>query len=290
MRIDDLDLPFAVTGTGDPDETPVVVLPGGPCRGPEYLTDLAGLDRSRRLVVLHPRGTPLSGGLSRGWWADADDVIALADALGLDRVDLLAHSAGTRLALAVAARHPHRVGSMALVTPPAAWLTGTRHDGDSVLLDETVPAVSEALRSLDRDDPTTEDAFRATFLRQAPATYAQWTETARAHATLGPVSLGAARAWFHGIPADAVERIRAAALPPALVIGGDRDRLTGVQPVVDYATALGARLAMIADCGHYPWIEQPAAFLRITDDWLTSVRGTVQEAGNSIIARSPGRE
>lgn len=272
MRVLDLGLPFAVTEAGASEAEPVIVLPGGPCRGPEYLLDLAGLDRTRRLIVLHPRGTPRSGGLSRGWWSDADDVIVLADSLGRERVDLLAHSAGTRLALAVATRYPHRVRSMTLVTPPADWLTGTQHDGDSVVLDRCLPAVAEALDSLDRDDPTTERAFHEGFQRQAPATYAHWSHVEEAHAALGDVSLAAALAWFSDIPADATDRIRAAPLPQTLVIGGGRDYLTGIQPVVDYAAALGARLSMIDDCGHYPWIEQPASFRRITDEWLSTVQ------------------
>lgn len=271
MHVEELDLPFAVTESGDSDAEPLIVLPGGPCRGSEYLGDLAGLDRVRRLLVLHPRGTPQSGGLSRGWWADADDVIALADAMGLDGIDLLAHSAGTRLALAVATRYPGRVRSSALVTPPATWLTGTRHDGDSVVLDTADPAVAEALRSLKQDDPTTEDAFREAFRRQAPATYAHWTEIEQAHASLGAVSLASALAWFTDIPADAPARIRAAPLRQTLVVGGSHDYLTGIRPVADYATTLGARLSMVDGCGHYPWVEQPDIFLRIIEDWLSSV-------------------
>ena len=44
----------------------------------------------------------------------ANDAIELADELGLDRFGLLAQSAGTPFALAVAARHPDRVGAVAL--------------------------------------------------------------------------------------------------------------------------------------------------------------------------------
>lgn len=84
---------------------PVLVVPGGPCRDPRYLGDLAGLADFRPLVVLHPRGAGSSDGLSRGWWTDADDLHALAAHLELDRFDLLAHSAGTRMALAYLARY-----------------------------------------------------------------------------------------------------------------------------------------------------------------------------------------
>ncbi|GAA4765005.1 alpha/beta fold hydrolase [Microbacterium gilvum] len=269
MRITELDLPFAVTESEATEGDPIIVLPGGPCRGPEYLGDLAGLGRARRMVVLHPRGAPLSGGRSRGWWTDADDVIALVDALDVPRADILAHSAGTRLALATATRQPDRVRSLALVTPPASWLTGSPYDGDAIRLDSAIPAVRDALRSLEHDEPETEGEFRAAFLRQAPATYAHWTDVEEAHSRVGAVSLAAARAWFDGVPADAVERILAAPLPRTLVVGGDGDALTGVQPVADYADALSAKLAMIDDCGHYPWVEQPDGFRRIVDAWLT---------------------
>lgn len=267
-RIDDLHLPFAVSTIGDAGGEPAIVLPGGPCRGPEYLGDLAGVGDTRPLVVLHPRGTPRSGGLSRGWWADAADVVALADALDLGSVDLVAHSAGTRLALATAARFPGRVRSMALVTPPATWLTATASDADVLAAAHAEPVALDALSAMSTDDPTTEAEFREAFLRQAPASYARWTPVEQTHAAVGAVSLAGAMAWFTDIPDDAVARIRAMPRTPALVIGGDRDLLTGVQPVRDYAAALHADLTMIADCGHYPWVEQPAAFREGLRAWL----------------------
>ncbi|MDF2507853.1 MAG: alpha/beta hydrolase [Microbacterium sp.] len=273
MRVDDLALPFALSTLGGATDEPTIILPGGPCRGPEYLGDFAGLGEAHSFVVLHPRGTPLSGGLSRGWWTDAEDVVALADALELPRVNLIGHSAGTRLTLATAARFPDRVASMALVTPPATWLSGTPYDGGSLTVERTQPAVADAIRSLEHDESDTEEAFRETFLRQAPATYAHWTAREQVHAAVGAMSLAAAEAWFTDIPDDAADRIRSTALPPTLVIGGAQDLLTGVGPVVDYAALLGAELRMIDDCGHYPWIEQPEAFRTVLDAWLTGRTG-----------------
>ena len=271
VRVHDLSLDVAVTTIGESVMEPAIVLPGGPCRDPEYLGDLAGLGTLHPLAVLHPRGTPRSGGSSRGWWTDADDVVALADALDLPQVNLVAHSAGTRLALATAVRYPDRVASMALVTPPAAWLTGTPYDGTPLAEARTEHVVREAITSLEQDDPDTEEAFRAAFLRQAPATYAHWNAEEQAHAHVGAVSLAAATAWFADIPHDVVDRIRAATLPRTLVLGGDQDLLTGVQPVIDYARMLGAEHRLVVDCGHYPWVEQPEAFRRLVGDWLAAV-------------------
>lgn len=247
---------------------PAMVLPGGPCRGPEYLESFAGLGDEHPFVVLHARGTPRTGGLSRGWWTDADDVIAAADSLGVARLRLVAHSAGTRLALAVATRYPERVESMVLVTPPATWLSGTTYDGEELPADRHDPAVASAITALQEPDAPAEAAFREQFLRQAPASYAHWGAAERQNATIGAVSLAAARAWFDGIPEDAAAQVRRAARVPTLVVAGDRDLLTGLRPVVDYADALDAELHVIEDCGHYPWVEQPAAFREVMSDWL----------------------
>lgn len=252
---------------------PAILLPGGPCRGVEYLGDFAGVGADRPLVVLHPRGTPTSGGLSRGWWADAADVIAVADALGLDRFDLVAHSAGTRLALATAAQHGRRVRSLALITPPASWLSGTPTDAPEVAerLAEG-PALAGLAELVAEVEPQSESEYREVFARQAPASYAHWGAIEQAHAQLGAVSLAAALAWFNGIPDTAAEQIRAMPARPTLVIGGDRDLLTGVQPVRDYATVLGAEAEFVTSCGHYPWVEHPIDFRELLGPWLINVR------------------
>lgn len=259
---------IATTRIGTAKGEPALVIPGGPCRGPEYLGDLADVGESHALVVMHPRGTPLTGGLSRGWWTDADDVIAVADRLMLDDVHVVAHSAGTYLALAAAARFPDRVASLALITPAAMWLTGAEYDGDFIAAARPEPEIREAMVSLHAPEPDTEQAFDEAFLVQAPAGYAHWGPTEQAHATVGTVSLAAELAWFADIPDDAIDRIKAAELPPTFVIGGAQDLLVGIEPVKKFAEVLGASLEMIEDCGHYPWVEKPGAFRATLESWL----------------------
>ncbi len=157
---------------------------------------------------------------------------------------------------------------MALITPPATWLTGTASDTDSLAATYAEREVLDALAAMSTDDPATEAEFRASFLRQAPAGYAHWTTREQTHASLGAVSLAAAMAWFTDIPNDAAAQIRAMPSTRTLVIGGDRDLLTGAQPVRDYAAALRADLEVLPDCGHYPWIEQPAGFRERLSSWL----------------------
>jgi pimeloyl-ACP methyl ester carboxylesterase len=258
----------AVQIVGAVSGPPVIVLPGGPCRSPEYLEDLAGLAAVRPLAVLHPRGTPATGTLPRGWWADAADVVAAADALGLEQADLLAHSAGAQLALATAAQYPGRVRSLLLVTPALAWLTDTDHDGAAIAARRTEPVIARAMASMAGPAPEDEARFQEQSPVQRPAGYARWTRREQAHSPVGSTSMAAQAAWSRGIPEDAADRIRRAALPPTLAIGGTEDILVGDAPVRAGARALGTRLEMIEDCGHYPWVEQPDAFRRLVDPWV----------------------
>ncbi len=106
------ELAYHLRGEGDP----LVVLPGGAMRASAYLGELGGLTAHRRLVLLDLRGTgdsaipadPATYRCDR----QVDDVEALRGHLGLDRVDLLAHSAGRNPAMLYSARYPQRVSRL----------------------------------------------------------------------------------------------------------------------------------------------------------------------------------
>lgn len=257
---------------GDDTRPPALLIPGGPCRDVEYLGDFAGVGTDKPLAVVHPRGTHSTGGLSNGWWNDADDVIAVADSLGMDTFDLIAHSAGTRLALSVSTRFPERVRSRILVTPSAAWLTGASHDGPSLAGLRTDMAVQLAMASMQGPAPTNEAEFQRARNLQSPAGYAAWTQTQQDHSLVGRTSLAATTAWFGNIPADAPDRILAAPKIRTLVIGGSQDMLSGVQPVRELARALDAKLVLLDDCGHYPWVERPGPFREAVTQGFASTR------------------
>ncbi|MFF2388049.1 alpha/beta fold hydrolase [Agromyces sp. NPDC058104] len=262
---------YHLIGSSNEDASAIVV-PGGPCRGAEYLEDLAGAADAagRALAVLHPRGTPTTGGLSRGWWTDADDLADLADHLGLDAVDIVAHSAGTRLALAAWARTPERVARLALITPAAAWFTAEPRDSIEIGRRRNDPLVDRALDSMTGAEPRDQAEFERAREIEGPAGYARWTGREQRHAAVGAWSLAALDAYFTDIPGDAVERIMAAPARPALVIAGDEDILVGVRTVEAYAEAIGAELRWLEGCGHYPWVEQPDEFRSALVGWLRS--------------------
>jgi pimeloyl-ACP methyl ester carboxylesterase len=260
---------IAFERVGDTAGEPLIVLPGGPCREPEYLGDLAGIAGVRSLIVVHFRGTAASPDASPGWWLESDAVIAIADRLGLGRFDVLGHSAGTRVALATMTRHPGRIRRAVLVTPAASWLTGTEHDIADIAARRADPIIDHALAA-PAEMPDTEAGFQDVLQQEAPLGYAHWSALEQQHARVGTTTRAATLGWFSAIPGDAPAQILAAELPPVLVVAGAEDMLSGVRPTRAYAEALGAEQAWIADCGHYPWIEQPGEFRRILSGWMTA--------------------
>lgn len=89
--------------------------------------DWAEVTERRRVVRFDARGhgasetTPLVA--DYGWSALADDVIALLDALAIERAVVGGASMGAAVSLHVAVRAPERVEGLVLALPPTAWST-----------------------------------------------------------------------------------------------------------------------------------------------------------------------
>jgi pimeloyl-ACP methyl ester carboxylesterase len=69
------------------------------------------------------------------------DTLAVMDAEAIDRADVIGHSEGGSIAIALAARHPDRVRSLILIDAPA-WVSRAKEL--EALADEDNPLPSEA--------------------------------------------------------------------------------------------------------------------------------------------------
>ncbi|CAM3476155.1 alpha/beta fold hydrolase [Kibdelosporangium persicum] len=265
VAADGMSLHYDVSGQGGP----IVTLAGGAARHPSYLGDLAGLSG---LVVPHLRGVGKSpSGAGGSSWAQASDVDSLRTHLAKDRLVIVAHSAGTRLAIAYAAQFPSRVERLVLITPPSAYLVSEPSDAPKLIdARRGEPAFDAAIAAFEAGpDLSGDDAFNAWNRATAPVGYAKWTATEQRHAQVGRWNLAAVQAYFSvQPPADLASRLREVTAP-TLVVAGERDCLTGLAPVVALADLFPhGEVAVIEDCGHYPWIEQPAAFRQAVDEFL----------------------
>jgi pimeloyl-ACP methyl ester carboxylesterase len=270
--------------SGDGADPPLIALAGGAARHPGYLGDLAALGTTHRLIVPHLRGvgrSPLPDDVqAASFWRQAEDIERLREHLGLQRVRLLGHSAGTRLAIAYAVQFPDRVAAMVLVTPPPAYpppagnLVDVPSDAGALMYQRRgEPAFDAALAAWDTGpEAENDEAFNAWQRVVAPLGYAAWGPVEQAHAAGPGYAYAANRAYFSvDPPADLAARL-GTITAPVLVIAGAEDYGIGVAPVVALAKLFPAGTAVVIEgAAHHPWVEQPSAFRRATDPFLATI-------------------
>lgn len=96
----------------------------------------------------------------------ADDAVAVLAALGIDRAAVLGMSVGGLYAAALAARHPDRVGALAIVAAPAETRTATGPVEDAV--EAARPEFEAWVAALDPAD-LDDEALAARWLGSLPA-------------------------------------------------------------------------------------------------------------------------
>ena len=285
-------LAYETAGTGPH----LLCVPGGPGRAAEYLEDLAGLFTTRTLVLLDNRATGRSevpaDPASLRFDRLADDLDALRAHLDLEVADVLGHSAGAIVAQVWAARHPERVGRLVLVTPSDRLQGGDRGDLGAIRAtraDEPWYADAEAAHAALADaSPAEKQALvRAT----RPFFYGRWDARTQEHAASADRQ-GSPRAELgFGLDADVdVTDVLAdlrALRRPVLVVGGERDAITGVASVHRVAdTFPSARAVVLPRAGHFPWVDEPEAFRAAVEPFLQSQPQPEPEPGSAEQAGS----
>lgn len=118
-----LDMHVVEAGSG----TPVLLLHGFPQSSREYAAVMADLSRSARMIAPDLRGAGRTDAPAEGYDVDAlvSDVIGLLDALGLDRVVLVAHDWSALIGFELCLRHPDRVSRYVAIAVPAPYIRMT---------------------------------------------------------------------------------------------------------------------------------------------------------------------
>lgn len=252
------------------DGPPVVCLPGGP-QASAYLGELGGLSAHHQLIMLDLRGTgrsatpddPASGRCDRL----VDDVEALREHLGLDRMDLLAHCAGANLAAQYAGGRPERVRRLVFVTPSVRAvglpITGAdRRETALLRADEPwFPAAFAALEAIVAGQGT-DESWQAI----APFSHGRWDEAAQTQHAAGReqtndevvVAFGADGAFTP----DATRAALARFAPPVLVVAGQVDLGAPPRVMAEFAGLFPhADLVVQPGAGHFPWLDDADRFV-----------------------------
>lgn len=237
-----------------------VLLSGGPGLESSYVDPIAiELARNRTIVVLDQRGT----GSSRDAFGDGSqltvagavaDLEGLRTELGLTRLSLIGHSWGAMLSMAYAAAYGNRAASLALLDPGGPD-----------------PSFFGAFGARIQARLTPEDTAAAAALQKAGQPPNKAILPGYFHDHAKGVAFAAAvpdhfdnpdvtKAMFNDVGAryDVKAELRGTPIPTLLVYGSD-DPSRAVEAQLD-ALFPHAVKAVIADAGHFPWIENPAPF------------------------------
>jgi N-formylmaleamate deformylase len=238
---------------------PVVIVPGitSPAATWEFISaDLAG---EYRVITLDIRGRGLSDQPPGGFTLDdyARDVVAVVEALELERPALVGHSMGARIAAATAAANPDLAGPLVLADPP---LTGPGRAPYPMSLEAFMTQLAAAnsgagIEELHRHFPTlTEEQLEVR---------ARWLPTCEENAVR--------ESWLNFHREDFFAYLRRLE-PPVLFMYGEESPVVteAALPEVRQAAHPGVQFAGIPGAAHMiPW-DNAADFLAQTRRFLAA--------------------
>jgi len=251
--------------------TPVIVLSGGPGMTVEYMEPVGRVvSKHAKAVMLEQRGTgnsalqtydPTTITVAKV----VEDIDALRTHLGLDKITLLGHSWGGMLAMAYAAAHPDRVAKLVLVEPGGPTLDFAEGFGKRLEANYTTEDLDGLAywRDAERKKANPRHATAEALRVKTPAYFADRRKAREFVKLINDKSYDSRvnsvlfadmrksfdlRNGLHNVTA------------PVFIVQSRQDP---VQATDDITAAMPhAKVLWIDHAGHYPWIEQPAAFAR----------------------------
>jgi proline iminopeptidase len=261
---------------------PTIVLHGGPSFDHNYLLpDLDRLADGFRLIYYDQRGRGKSAQTVSPATVTIDsemaDLETVRAALGLEQVALLGHSWGGLLVMEYALRYPDRVSHLILLnTAPASH-------GDCMLFERERDARAgddvEILRALEsrpefaEGDPAARAAYDRVYFRSTLRSpelldrlidhlQVEWTN--ERILTAGAIGQQLWHETYESAEYDLLPMLTQLRIP-TLVLHGDYD-FVPVACAAHIAEAIPeARLVVIPDCGHFSYLERPAAVRQALD-------------------------
>ena len=275
---------YRVVGDRDTGAAPLLALHGGPGSTHHYFAPLERLGDERPVVLYDQIGCGRSDRPTDiEWSVDVfrDELVAVRDQLGLDRIHLLGTSWGGMLALEHVLSGARGIVSLVLSSTLANiddWVTEQRR-----LRARLPPDVIEVLDRHERagtyDDPEYERAMQVYFDRhfyrgpKPRAEIERWNAeraTDVYRAMQGPnewTVTGALRGW------DVRDRLHEIDIP-ALVIRGRYDMCTDLIAATLVEGMHGAREVVLEDSSHTPVLEQTGRYLDVLRSFFAECEAT----------------
>lgn len=250
-------------GTGEP----ALLLHGGPGLS-DYTEGLAAELGSRFDTIRYQqRGLPPTT-IRDPYTVEAhvSDAIALMDGLSIDRAWVIGHSWGGHLAMHVATAYSQRLLGLVVVDGLGGVGDGGEHEFEERLSAGLTPEQASRAKELDdramRGEGTEDESIES--LRIYWPNYFAHPETAPPMPPMH-ISLPCYSQTLDSTREHLAKRTLERGLPfyqgRALFIHGRRDPIPYQAAEQSSALITGARMAILEDCGHIPWMEKPGAIL-----------------------------
>lgn len=233
----------------------------------------AQLARQHTVIVPDLRGMGLSSKAPAGYdkKSQAADIRAVVEKYGQDRADVVGHDIGTMVAYAYAVRYPDKVSRLVVMDAPipgvAPW--------DQIVLDPRLWHFNFGGKEAERLVEGRERIFLDRVWNQFAADPAKVDEATRAYYArlyAQPGAMRASFAQFNTIASHDVADNRSASsvklTMPVLAIGGEKSFGSMMATVMRNA-AVNVREAVVPDAGHWMMEENPAATVKLIDEFLT---------------------
>jgi proline iminopeptidase len=251
----------------------VVVLHGGPGAHHDYL--LPGFDtlaNGRTLVYYDQRGggqSAVGRDVPVGALEQVHDLEALRDVWGLEQMHLLGYSWGALLAMLYAIEYPHRVASLALVSPAPAAASERPGYETKLAARNNTPELKAARAALQSSDLRQKDleAYGRRLFELAVSGYFHDPARARELTAFRVTGRTQQAVWDSlGTEYDLRPALRKLKVP-AMVLHGDDDPIP-LNTARATAEALGAEFVVLPHAGHVPYVEAAEEFTAALDRFL----------------------
>lgn len=253
---------------------PTVVLHGGPGAHHDYL--LPGFDHlavNRTLIYYDQRGggrSPVPREVPVGWREQVEDLEALRELWGLERLSIAGYSWGGLLALLYALEHPDRVERVGLVSAAPVWKAARAEFERRLAERNAAPEVQAARQEVQAGglrERSPEEYRRRMFEFSVAGYFHDW-RTAGELTRFRITGRTQQEVWESLGDFDLRPRLAGLGLH-AVVLHGEDDPIP-VAAAEELARLLPAPLHRIPACGHVPYVEAPDAFTAILDPFLPS--------------------
>lgn len=274
-----------VGGPAEPGKFPVLVLHGGPGAAHDYLEPIGALAATGRPVIFYDQ---LGCGLSDrphdpSLWEVGlfvEEVTAVRQALGLDRLHILGQSWGGMLGMQYALTNPEGLESLIVADSPASmtqWVSEANR-----LRADLPPAVQATLLQHEADGTTgtkeyqdAVEVYNARHLcRVAPMpdyvkrSFDQIEADPEVYHTMnGPSEfhvIGKLKTW------DITDRL-GEITTPTLVLSGRYDEATPLIAETIQRGIPGAEWVLFEESSHMPHVEETERYLEVVDEFLTRI-------------------